>query len=275
MTSWQVEHLNGPVGALHERSVEILYGTASPGRLVRVMEPVDQALVLGSTQSEDVVDLPACAAAGVQVVRRRSGGGAVLVQPGAQVWVDVVLPAGDVLWCADVGRAAWWVGQAWAAALGAMGTKGVSVWTGPMLRRPWSSLVCFAGLAPGEVSTAGGGKIVGISQRRARTGTLFQCSCLLRWEPAMTLDLLALSPDLRARAARELAAAGAIAPPADAAAICGRADAGEIVRSLVAALPPAGRCQRDAPTVPARLLDNAARPASNLATGTRNGEHDT
>ena len=54
------------------------------------------ALVLGSTQRAEVVDERACADAGVEVVRRRSGGGAVLLEPGAVVWFDVVVPA-DVL----------------------------------------------------------------------------------------------------------------------------------------------------------------------------------
>jgi lipoate-protein ligase A len=141
------------------------------------------------------------------VVRRRSGGGAVLVEPGGLVWVDLVVPSRDPMWSADVGQSAWWVGEAWARALSQAGLAGLEVWKGPMLRREWSSLVCFAGLAGGEVTGPGGAKLVGISQRRTRHGSLFQCACLLRWEPSELLQLLRLGQAERARAAAELSGA--------------------------------------------------------------------
>ena len=59
------------------------------------------ALVLGSTQPDDVVDRAAAARAGVEVVRRRSGGGAVLLVPGDVTWVDVLLPRADPRWSDD------------------------------------------------------------------------------------------------------------------------------------------------------------------------------
>jgi lipoate-protein ligase A len=147
--------------------------------------------VLGSTQREDVVDRDACDRAGVEVVRRRSGGGAVLLDPGAVLWVDVELPRGDALWDDDVGRAAWWVGEAFVAALGA----GV-VHRGALERGPWGELVCFAGLGPGEV-TIDGAKAVGVSQRRTRAGARFQCAVPRRWEPDRLAALLAVPADLR------------------------------------------------------------------------------
>ena len=50
-------------------------------------------VVLGSTQAFDVVDADRAAQAGVAVVRRRSGGGAVWLAPGVVTWVDLLLPA--------------------------------------------------------------------------------------------------------------------------------------------------------------------------------------
>ena len=176
------------------------------------MEPTDSALVLGSSQAWTAADALACASGKVNVVRRRSGGGAVLVQPRGQLWVDFLLPAGDSLADDDVGRATWWVGEAWAAALHEVGLSSVGVWKGPMVRRPWSSLVCFALVGAGEVTGPAGGKIVGISQRRTRLGTLFQCSCLLRWQPEELTALLALSTEERARAGEELKGLAMAAP---------------------------------------------------------------
>src|SRR5439155_265605 len=74
------------------------------------------------------------AGAEVSVVRRRTGGGAVWVAPGDPVWVDVVVPAGDRLWDDDVGRAVWWLGDAWAAALADLGLAAAGVHRGPMVR---------------------------------------------------------------------------------------------------------------------------------------------
>ncbi len=168
--------------------------------------------MLGSTQAADVVDRGRAGAAGVAVVRRRSGGGAVLVRPGELVWADVFVPAGDALWSADVGRATHWLGRVWADALAALGRP--ATWhDGPLVSTPWSGLVCFAGLGPGEVrlagAPAGAAKVVGVSQRRTRAGALFQCAALLRWAPADLVDLLALGEARRERAVSELAGAAA------------------------------------------------------------------
>ncbi|HVE45579.1 MAG TPA: hypothetical protein VNA57_02365 [Acidimicrobiales bacterium] len=161
------------------------------------------ALVLGSTQSATDVDVAAAEAAGVEVARRRSGGGAVLVGPGRMVWVDVVVPAGDPLWQPDVGRAFWWLGEVWASALATLGATGATVHRGPLVSSPWSRMVCFAGLGAGEVTAAGGGKIVGIAQRRARHGALFQCAVPLAWDPSAMPPLLALDAAGRARLERD------------------------------------------------------------------------
>ncbi len=55
---------------------------------------------------------------------------------------------------------------------------------------PWSSLVCFAGVGPGEV-LVGGRKAVGISQRRTKEWARFQCAAYRRWDPAALVGLLA------------------------------------------------------------------------------------
>ena len=170
---------------------------------VRLVEADGPALVLGSTQRAEIVDASAAEATGVAVVRRRSGGGAVLVGTGDVVWADVFVPAGDLLWDHDVSRATHWLGAVWTDALAALGV-GARWHDGPMVAEPWSQLVCFAGLGPGEVRV-GDAKVVGISQRRTRTGALFQCAALLAWDPAPVLGLLALDDDQRRRARHDLA----------------------------------------------------------------------
>lgn len=196
MAGWRVEVLRDGIGAragarpVAERSV-VVYDVARP------------VLVLGSSQRDDVVDRQRVGARGVEVVRRRSGGSAVLVEPGAAVWIDVTIPVGDPLWHNDVGRAFHWLGAAWTEGLAGAGI-GCRWHDGPMVTTAWSGRVCFAGLGPGEV-TVEGRKVVGLSQRRVREAVLFQCCVALRWEPQRLLDLLALDDDERARGAAELA----------------------------------------------------------------------
>lgn len=178
-------------------------GVAGTGRAVRLCRPTGPAVVLGSTQRIDDVNRPAATAAGFDVVRRRSGGGAVLVEPGAVAWVDVVVPRSDPLWDDDVGKAFRWLGDAWAAALCGLGVSGADVHRGGIVRSPWSSKVCFAGLGPGEV-VVDGRKVVGMAQRRTRHGALFQCAVPLAWEPLRLLEVLALSDEERREAGAEL-----------------------------------------------------------------------
>jgi lipoate---protein ligase len=195
---WEVVRRAGSAAAFHGRALD------DPlRRAVHVFEVERPALVLGSAQPDDVVDRAACDAAGVEVVRRRSGGGAVLVEPGGVVWVDVEVPRGDPLWDDDVGRATWWLGECWAAALRDLGVGGLAVHRGGLVRTRWSTLVCFAGLGPGEVTDGAGAKLVGIAQRRTRAGARMQCAVPLRWEPKAMASLLQADPAL----ATELATA--------------------------------------------------------------------
>jgi lipoate-protein ligase A len=199
VSAWTVERHREAPADFHARELP-----SGMGRAVWVCEPTGPALVVGSSQPLDTVDRVACAEAGVDVVRRRSGGGAVLVEPGALLWVDVLLPVGDPLWDEDVGRAFAWLGEAWARAVDALGIAG-EVHRGALRRSRWSDRVCFAGLGPGEVVAAGSStKLVGLSQRRTRAGARFQCAVLAAWEPAALLGLLALEPEERDAALVEL-----------------------------------------------------------------------
>ncbi len=186
--SWAVSHRTGTAGELHALELP------SPARReVWFLQPARPALVLGSAQAASVVGAgTAASSTGVEVVRRRSGGGAVLLVPGAVLWVDVILPAGDPLWLDDVGRASYWLGEVWVAALASLGVGGAVVHRGALVRNDWSGLVCFAGLGPGEVTVAGR-KVVGISQRRTRAAARFQCVVLSEWDPTALVDLLAPS----------------------------------------------------------------------------------
>jgi lipoate---protein ligase len=205
---WRVAELEGTAAELHADSAGLVgadrAGHAIP--VVRVLTSSDRAVVLGSSQPDTDIDRPRATALGLAVARRRSGGGAVLVGPGEALWVDVVVPAGDPLWDADVGRASWWLGQLWVEALAAVGLPGGQVWHDAVVRTAWSDRICFAGLGAGEV-TLDGRKVVGISQRRTRAGALFQCAVPIRWDPAPLVEVVRWRPGERARASADLAVA--------------------------------------------------------------------
>ncbi|MBX3313633.1 MAG: lipoate--protein ligase family protein [Actinobacteria bacterium] len=196
---WGIERHVGSAAAFHARTVP------SPARrTVWWFEVAQPAVALGSTQSLEVVDEELAKEAGVDVVRRRSGGGAVWLEPDGVTWVDVLLPAGDPHWSDDVGRSALWLGRIWADVLTDVGVCGATVHTGPLARTEDSGLVCFAGLAPGEVVVRGR-KVVGVSQRRTRDAARFQCAVLHRWDPTPLVDVLALDEGERAALGHRLA----------------------------------------------------------------------
>jgi lipoate-protein ligase A len=197
---WQAQRRTGRAADHHARTV------AEPaGRTVVRLDVDAPAVVLGSTQPDVTVDAARAAARGFDVVRRRSGGGAVLVEPGELLWVDVVVPSGDPLWDDDVGRAFHWLGDAWASALRGLGVD-ASAHTGALVTSRWSRLVCFAGLGPGEVTARpSGAKVVGIAQRRTRDAARFQCAVHVgEWRPEVLLDLLALDDAARRAALDDL-----------------------------------------------------------------------
>ena len=179
--TWRIQHVHGDLAAFHatdavaERSITF----------VTVDRPT---LVLGSAQPVDTVDTRVADALGVEVVRRRSGGGAVLLLPDEFVWADVVIPSDDPLWDADVARSMVWVGQWWRTALGVSS----SVHRGGLVSDEWSRQVCWAGIGTGEVLAPTGAKLVGISQRRTRTTARFQTMCHLRWRPELVAALVAV-----------------------------------------------------------------------------------
>jgi lipoate---protein ligase len=157
-------------------------------------------LVLGSTQSAAIASQAALHAEDVELVRRRSGGGAVLVEPGRCVWIDTWVPRGDPLWDDDVSRSRAWVGEWWAAAIG---VPRLRVHAGRPVATRWSELICFAGLDVGEV-VDGERKVVGVAQWRTRQGALTHAFAYLEtaW-PRLTA--LLLSEPEAGEAAAELA----------------------------------------------------------------------
>lgn len=183
--------------ALLEGSAALLDGLADdPAPTLRWYRARRTAIVLGRGQRR----LEVRAGADVDLVRRDSGGGAVLLDP-ELLSLDVAVPAGHP-WIdpGDLGAVFARVGGAWAGALGALGLHGAVVHAGPSTtpratdpRTTLLAAVCYATLGRGEVHVRGR-KVVGLSQRHRRHGVLVQCGLLRRWRPAGLLEALGADP---------------------------------------------------------------------------------
>lgn len=201
-TPWRLERRSGTSQELHDLDLDAGgEPDAAVSRLVRWNQVTDASLVVGSAQPPASIDPAGLEAAGLRSARRRSGGGAVLLLPGAQVWVDVFLPSDDELWCDDVDRSAWWLGAVWVDALGSLlphwGDR-LSVHHAASTDPAAGRIACFASVGPGEV-LVDGRKLVGVSQRRTRRWARFQCVVHLRWDATPVLSSLSdpgRTPDL-------------------------------------------------------------------------------
>lgn len=195
---WQQQTVAGTVEELHGLDVP-----DDPVRTLRWCNPTDVAVVLGRSQDASILDESVLSELGIAVARRRSGGGLVLVEPSSMCWFDVVVPAGDVLWDDDVGRAFHWLGNAIADALHGLGSHDARVHTGAMLHGLFAREVCFLSTGPGEV-LASGRKVVGISQRRRKSGAVFHCSVLTAPDAQDVTDLTVLGSEAKQALSRRL-----------------------------------------------------------------------
>jgi lipoate-protein ligase A len=178
-----------------EATAEEFHLRALESNEVWLVDVTREAVVLGSRQDDNLLDLKRCQSEKVDVVTRRSGGGIVHLAPRRQVWVDVTISDDHPQWTDDVIESTRWIGEAWVRALGDLGMRS-SVYRDRLQTDGLGELICFASLGPGEVMNDSGAKLVGISQRRTRSSARFQCTVLVEWDPERLLDFLA--PTIRA-----------------------------------------------------------------------------
>ncbi len=184
LQQWRFEQSVGDAGPFHDRPLP------SPLRPTAWLHRVERpALVLGSTQSEELLRIDHARSLGIEVCRRRSGGGLVFIEPASSRWIDLLVPTDHERWETDVNRAFGWVGRLFAEAIQPLVTEQVAVHEGALEDREHGRVICFAGRGPGEVFV-GDRKVVGISQRRTREGARFQALVVTKWQPDQLLELL-------------------------------------------------------------------------------------
>jgi lipoate-protein ligase A len=205
-----------PAAELIPRPLDLLDAAIDERRALGVWsQPTEAALVLGSGQRPPVGWSPP---AGLPLVRRGTGGGAVLCDPD-YLMLDIALPPGHPLILDDVTESYRWLGERLVSALTRLGVHDLSLVAPSALRRldeaarEAGRIACFAGLGPYELLDAGGRKLVGLAQRRRRGGVLLQAAAYLAGERESLVDLLWLPDaeraDLRLRL-RETAVLGPV-----------------------------------------------------------------
>ena len=168
------------------------------------------AIVLGlglRHRVADIVDAERAAAAGVPVLERQAGGGALLLDQGMLCGaIAVPLPNPGV--GADLTESYRWLGDWLVERLGLAGIAArrlevaeargdLATWRARAAAEDAVARLllaaCYGALSPHEIVDARGRKLVGLAQVRRRAGALFQVGVLLRDQSALA-DLLRL-PD--------------------------------------------------------------------------------
>lgn len=201
---------------IHGGSVAELHALPMPteGNGVELwhMRPHAPAIAMGSGQKPDLFLQDRLRADGLELGGRRSGGGAVFIDPSAVVWVDLLVPKSSELYSGDLVEMFERIGGLWQAALASCGVTSVLYEAGddaPSSRRDEARLACWAGTGWGEL-LVDGYKIVGLSQRRTRWGARVQGMAVLNGSAARVVDYLAIEPDRAAKVRRAIGQAVSI-----------------------------------------------------------------
>jgi len=175
---------------------EALLGAVQPGGpfLERWYVADSPAVVVGlglGQRLSEVVDRQRCEAAGVDVLQRRAGGGAVFVDRGSMLCGAICVPLPHVLVGDDLTASYRWLGEHLLERLGVgvLGGRRVGVDEaradvgrlkshGDELSRLLLK-TCYGSLSPHEV-VVGSAKLVGLAQVRRRHAALFQIGVLLQ-----------------------------------------------------------------------------------------------
>ncbi len=197
--------------AVDEALAEAVEAGASPP-LLRLYRWDPPCLSLGASQPFEVADAEFCAARGVDVVRRPTGGRAVLHHH--ELTYLVAAPLGKASLSRELQGAYAAICRALVAGLRRLGVacELSEAVAGQKLIRPTQAIPCFIGPAPGEI-VMGNRKLVGSAMRRVGHSILQHGSILLDWDGELQAGCLGLDNDEELRAAVVTLAEALGAPP--------------------------------------------------------------
>ena len=202
MTSWRLLVEGAQRGAWNMAVDEMLVEAVDAGRsapVLRLYRWAPPCLSLGFSQPYAAADAAFCAAHGVEVVRRPTGGRAVLHQH--ELTYAAAAPLGQGPFTQELQAAYQAICRALVAGLRAVGVAAELAGepAGGMIK-PTEAIPCFVGPAAGEV-VAAGRKLVGSAMRRVGGAILQHGSILERWDGALQAGALGLADDASLRPA--------------------------------------------------------------------------
>jgi lipoate---protein ligase len=209
-SDWRVIALTIADQQRHIAQSEDLLSEIAPGKAPALVwsQAEPDALVLGFSQKETIVNSQAIAEQRIPLYHRRAGGTAVLVGTHL-LGLDVVLAADHPLVLTDIVESYRWFGETWVQALRLLGIETHVVLPAEAHRRIRSKhteddqaemvlrRACYASNSSYEV-VVGQRKVVGLDMVRRRNGSLLQAGVLLRWESAQLASLLGHTPQEQA-----------------------------------------------------------------------------
>jgi lipoate-protein ligase A len=222
---WRVlPYTSGPAAAQLEQTEQLRLAVASgeAGATLRWYGYTQPALVLGVGQHQEVLDTSKVQAAGIDVVKRSSGGGVVFATP-EMVALDVALPADSPLAIQDVVESYRWVGGAFMEALTrimpgaplalaqtveARADRAAQSSAPAGTAEHQRGLACFGTLSPYELvllsQDVPSRKLVGLSQVRKRGVVLHQVGFYARFSGRQMAEYLAVPNECREALGAEL-----------------------------------------------------------------------
>ena len=180
--------------SLTEAIIDEVGRNLAPARL-RLYAWLGESMILGAGQRAEEIDLAACQAYGTALLRRISGGTAVLHDE-TTISFQLTLPTAHPFVSDDIHVNYRRMAELIVAVLMKLGIE--STWT-PLEEarndRPPDGLapICFSSLAPYEI-TAHGRKLVGLAQVKRGGATALQGMVYRSFQPAKTVRLLPRGP---------------------------------------------------------------------------------
>lgn len=202
MSQWRLIDSGPAAGPWNLALDEAIFHAVRTGRTpptLRLYRWSAPTLTIGYAQDlERDVDSAACRALGIAVIRRITGGRAVLHD--AEVTYSVSAPEGLPGFAAGLGEACRLIATGLLAGLRLLGLEGARPATGPeRAQRSPRHPGCFATVGRHEIEIAGR-KLIGSAQRRARGAFLQQGSILLESHGTLLARVLCGPPVLERRA---------------------------------------------------------------------------
>jgi len=142
------------------------------------------AIILGASQRPDEQQLARAVSQGVELVRRKSGGGAVMA--GAEMLsVSVFVPSDHPISKGSTVKAYHWMGELWQKVFASYGlysrlpSADEIVQSNQRAKSLATDWACYAAVAHGELLDQQGRKLLGVAQIRSRYGCVLTCGLYL------------------------------------------------------------------------------------------------